>query len=330
MAFDPLPYLAPLFVVALVVEGVLVGYSRRALISGIGCIVIDQVAAAWGLALFVSAFAVLHSEIAVVELSRSSIKTWVIAIVAHDLAYYWFHRISHRVTVLWAAHVVHHQSERYDFTVSLRQGSVATWISYAFYAPLAILIDAQVFLIVHAAYQLYQFFVHTRAIGRLGPLEWVFATPSHHRVHHGSERRHLDRNYGGFFIIFDRLFGTFTPEDREPRYGVPGGYAMTSPLFANTYMFLRLLAASPGLSLWQRITLWFGPPEDTARDVSSAAHPPRVVETAPFAATWLPLVTAVACAMGVAFVDLPTTITVALAIGSVVLVEIASGPLDGR
>jgi sterol desaturase/sphingolipid hydroxylase (fatty acid hydroxylase superfamily) len=329
-AFDPLPYLAPVFALALVAEGLAVRYSRRALVSGIGCIVVDQVAAAWGLALFLSAFAALHRHVAVITLPTASITTWLIATLAHDLAYYAFHRASHRVNILWAAHVVHHQSERYDFTVSLRQGSIATWVSYLFYAPLALLINAQVFLIVHAAYQVFQFFVHTRAIGTLGPLEWLFATPSHHRVHHGSERRHIDRNYGGFFIVFDRLFNTFTVEDREPRYGVPGGYEMTSPLFANSYMFLRLIAASSRRTWRERLSLWLGPPEAAAKLISSGAHPPRVVETTTLMRTWLPLAAAVGCALAVGFAGLPMPLDVTLAIASIVLVELASAPLDGR
>ena len=328
--FDPLPYMAPLFALALVAEGVLVRYSKRALVSGLGCIVVDQVTAAWGLAVFLTAFAAVHRHLALVALPSSAITTWIVAIVLHDLAYYAFHRASHRVNVLWAAHVVHHQSERYDFTVSLRQGAVATWVSYAFYAPLALLVDAKVFLFVHAAYQVFQFFVHTRAIGTLGPLEWLFATPSHHRVHHGSERRHLDRNYGGFFIVFDRLFNTFTVEDREPRYGVPGGYEMTSPLFANSYMFLRLVAAGARRPWRERLALWFGPPEAAAKLVSSGAHPPRVVETTTLTRTWLPLAAAMGCALVVGFVALPKPLTVVVALASLALVEVASAPLDGR
>src|ERR1043165_9923724 len=114
-AFDPLPYVAPVFALALVAEGLAVRYSRRALVSGIGCIVVDQVAAAWGRALFVSTFATIHRHLAVVALPSSSLTAWLVAIVAHDLAYYAFHRASHRVNVLWAAHVVHHRSDRYDF-----------------------------------------------------------------------------------------------------------------------------------------------------------------------------------------------------------------------
>ncbi len=331
MAFDPLPYAAPVFAVALLIEGWAIGgYSRRAVVSALGCVALDQITAAWGLIVFLTAFDVVHRMLGPIELSAGSAWTWAIAVVAHDLAYYAYHRASHRVNVLWAAHVVHHQSERYDFTVSLRQGSLATWVTYAFYLPLALLIDAQVFLIVHAAYQVYQFFVHTRAIGTLGPLEAIFATPSHHRVHHGSERHHLDTNYGGFFIVFDRVLGTFTRETAEPRYGVPGGYDMVSPMFANTYMLGRLVAASGKCSPRQRLTLWFGPPEATAHLLSSAGHAPRAVERASLVRTWAPLGLAGVGTLTLAFVAVPTIAAVGIGAVSVVLLELASAPLDGR
>jgi sterol desaturase/sphingolipid hydroxylase (fatty acid hydroxylase superfamily) len=326
---DPLVLATPVFAIALVIEAVIAGGSRRALASGLGCVVLDRITAAWGLALFVAAFAELHAAIGIA--APTGALAWAIAIVGHDLCYYAFHRASHRITLLWAAHVVHHQSERYDFTVSLRQGSAATWISYAFYAPLALVVDAPTFLAVHAAYQIYQFFVHTRAVRTLGPLEWFLATPSHHRVHHGSDRDHLDRNYGGFFIVFDRLFGTFTPEGPvEPRYGVPGGFTVASPTFANTYMFLRLLVAGIGQPLTERIRLWFGPPEHAATQVGASAHPSRVVGDTVFRQTWLPLGLGLAGAVLLAAVDLPTGLAIVVGIVSIALVELATAPLDGR
>ncbi|MBA3542265.1 MAG: sterol desaturase family protein [Deltaproteobacteria bacterium] len=280
--------------------------------------------------LFVSVFAALHT-VAPFELSAGSLTTWVVAVLGHDAAYYVFHRASHRVNVLWAAHVVHHQSERYDFTVSLRQGAVATWISYAFYLPLALLIDAQVFLAVHAAYQVYQFFVHTRAVRRLGPLGCL-ATPSHHRVHHGSERLHLDRNYGGFFILFDRLLDTFRGEVREPRYGVPGGFDRVSPLFANTYMFARLVAASRTLSGRTLVQLWLGPPEASAHLLSAAGHAPSAVGRASLRRTWLPGILGCAGTLVIAFArePIPLGVVVLIGVASVVLIEVASAPLDRR
>jgi sterol desaturase/sphingolipid hydroxylase (fatty acid hydroxylase superfamily) len=325
MPIESLAYCIPVFALALALEAWTQRSSRRALISGLGCVALDQIVAGWGLAVFIAVFAAIHDRLAV-----TSSTSWLVAIGLHDLAYYAFHRASHRVTVLWAAHVVHHQSERYDFTVSLRQGAVATWVSYAFYLPLALVIDARTFVIVHVAYQVYQFFVHTRWVRALGPLEHILATPSHHRVHHGSERRHLDRNYGGFFIVFDRLLGTFTREDREPSYGVPGGFSIASPLAATSYMYLRLLAASRGLSARARLALWLGPPERTAAHVSSAAYPPRVVETAALVRTWLPLALGLAGAGALALATPRLPLAIVIAIASVVLVEWAIAPLDGR
>ena len=319
MPFDPLPYLAPVFVVALVVEGLAVRYSPRALVSALGCVVLDQITAAWGLVLFLSIFAAVNTcSIVTLEGPLS----WLAAIVLHDAAYYAFHRASHRITILWAAHVVHHQSERYDFTVSLRQGSAATWISYAFYLPLAFVIDAEQFLAVHAAYQVYQFFVHTRFVRTLGPLEWLLATPSHHRVHHGSQRSHLDRNYGGFFIVFDRLFGTFTREQREPVYGVPGGFDVASPLAANLYMFVRLAGVRGGLREW------LGPPERST--ITSAGHAPRPSERAGLLRTWLPLAGGFAAALVTILYSLPTPAAAIIGVAGIVLVEIACSPLDGH
>ncbi len=332
MPLDPLPYAAPVFVAALAIEGFFLGgYSRRALVSAVGCAAVDQVGAAWGLALFVAAFDALHRTAAVVALPATSPLTWILAVLAHDAAYYAFHRASHRVNVLWAAHVVHHQSETYDFTVSLRQGVLATWITYAFYLPLALLVDAQVFLVVHAAYQVYQFFVHTRLVPRLGPLEWVLATPMHHRIHHGCERRWLDRNYGGFFILFDRCLGTFAREEREPAYGVPGRFEIASPLVANTYMFARLAAASGMVKsprAWLR--LWFGPPEASAHLLSAAGHATRVAERTTLLGTWAPFALGCTGAAAVTLDVLPRALAVAVGIATVVLFEIASAPLDGR
>ena len=320
-----------MFLVALAIEHQLVSrYSRRRWMSALACAAVDQLAAAWGLVLFLGAFVALRRSIGM-YLPVARPLTWLIAIALHDVAYYTYHRASHRVNMLWAAHVVHHQGSTYDFTVSLRQGAIATWITYAFYLPLAIVIDAQMFFVVHAAYQIYQFFVHTRAIGRLGPLESLFATPNHHRVHHGFHERHLDRNYGGFFIVFDRLLGTFTRDDREPTYGVPGGYDMASPLFANTYMFARLVAASGRVaSKRELIRLWLGPPEASSHLISAAGHAPRASEGS--TRVWIPFVLGCAGTVGVVFArsHLPLALVVLIALASVGAFEVMGARLDGR
>jgi sterol desaturase/sphingolipid hydroxylase (fatty acid hydroxylase superfamily) len=333
VTFDPLPYAAPVFLAALALESWCSGrYSRRSLVSALGCAMLDQLVAGWGLLLFLGAFASAH-RVAGAHLPADRIATWIVAVVGHDLAYYAYHRASHRVNVLWAAHVVHHQSEGYDLTVSLRQGAIATWITYLFYLPLALVVDVQVFVVVHAAYQVYQFFVHTRWARSFGVLEWLFATPTHHRVHHGSERACIDRNYGGFFILFDRLLGTYRRVDRVARYGVPGGYEIVSPTFANTYMLARMVAASGAARhSGGLLRLWFGPPEASTHLLSSAGHAPRVVEHTPALRTWLLVIAGSGAAMAVVLARsaMPLWFAISLGIVAVALFEIASAPLDGR
>jgi sterol desaturase/sphingolipid hydroxylase (fatty acid hydroxylase superfamily) len=146
---------------------------------------------------------------------------WVVALVAVDFTYYWYHRTHHEIRALWAVHSVHHSSRRYDLSVALRQ----TWVVFTtlpFLVPVALLgVDAKIVLSAFVINLVYQFFIHTEVVGRLWrPVEFVFNTPSHHRVHHGANAEYLDRNYGGILIVWDRLFGTFEPERARVVYGL--------------------------------------------------------------------------------------------------------------
>ncbi|MFD0431476.1 sterol desaturase family protein [Streptomyces zhihengii] len=147
------------------------------------------------------------------QLSPSSVWTWVLLFFADDLAYYVFHRAHHRVRVLWASHVVHHSSVRFNLSTALRQ-SWTPMTTLPFWLPLALLgIPPWMILLQQSFSLVYQFFLHTERVGTLWrPVEWIFNTPSHHRVHHGSNNRYLDKNYGGILIVWDRLGGTFEPE----------------------------------------------------------------------------------------------------------------------
>jgi fatty acid hydroxylase family protein len=199
------------------------------------------------------------------EIPAHSVAAWAGCLLGYDLLYYWFHRKSHEVNAFWAAHVVHHQSEEYNLSVALRQGAFQSAFSWVFYLPLAVLgFPPLVFLAVSSIDTLYQFWIHTRAIGRLGPLEWVFNTPSNHRVHHGRNPKYIDRNHAGIFIVWDRLFGTYAPEEEEPVYGVTTPLRSWDPVWANLHTWvdlarkarraarpldkLRLFVARPG---WQ-------------------------------------------------------------------------------
>jgi alkylglycerol monooxygenase len=148
--------------------------------------------------------------------------TWILLLFGVDFFYYWFHRLSHEVSVLWGTHVVHHQSEEYNLSVALRQSATQVFGSFWFYLPLAFFgFDPIAFITVAQIQTLYQFWIHTRLIKRMPAwFEFIFNTPSHHRVHHGVNPKYIDKNHGGTFIIYDRIFGTFQQEEEEVHYGV--------------------------------------------------------------------------------------------------------------
>jgi sterol desaturase/sphingolipid hydroxylase (fatty acid hydroxylase superfamily) len=198
--------------------------SLASLAAGTGSVAIG---AFWKGALFACYFALY--EATPLRLGNGPL-VWLAALLADDFAYYWFHRLHHEVRFFWAAHVTHHSSQRYNLSTALRQ-SWTPMTSLPFYAALPLLgFDPAMLVTVHAANLLYQFWIHTETIGRLGSLEAVLNTPSHHRVHHASNAQYLDRNYAGILIVWDRLFGTFEPEVEAPVYGLTRNLASYNPL----------------------------------------------------------------------------------------------------
>ncbi|GAC1632681.1 MAG: sterol desaturase family protein [Nevskia sp.] len=146
---------------------------------------------------------------------------WALLLVADDLCYYAFHRAHHTVRLLWCTHSIHHSSQRFNFAVALRQPWTESLTAYWFWLPLPLLGFHPIAVIgMQSISLIYQFFVHTESVRSLGWLEGIFNTPSHHRVHHGRNAQYLDRNYGGIFIVWDRLFGSFEPEAERVRYGL--------------------------------------------------------------------------------------------------------------
>ena len=160
--------------------------------------------------------------------------SWVVAFVLYDFCYYWAHRMSHEVNLFWSGHVVHHQSEEYNLSVALRQSWFqGVWTAPA-YLPMALLgFDTTQLLIVGGINLIYQFWIHTEMIDRMGVLESVMNTPSHHRVHHGRNPKYIDKNHAGVFIIWDRLFGTFQVEEERPVYGITTPINSWNPVWAN-------------------------------------------------------------------------------------------------
>ncbi len=166
---------------------------------------------------------------------------WVAAFVLSDFFYYWFHRWSHESAIGWFSHVVHHQSEEYNLSVALRQDAWQPLFSMWFYLPLALLgLPPATFATAYGLVIVYQYWIHTRLIGRMGPVEWVFNTPSHHRVHHGVDPKYLDKNYAGVFIIWDRMFGTFQPEEESPTYGTIEALSSWNPSWAHLAYGVKL------------------------------------------------------------------------------------------
>ncbi|WP_297891771.1 sterol desaturase family protein [Shewanella sp.] len=190
--------------------------------------------------------------------------SFIALMVAQDFCYYWFHRASHRVRWMWAAHVVHHSSENMNFSTAFRQSLMYPFAGmWIFWLPLVIVgFDPNWVVFVVLLNLGLQFFVHTQAVKSLGPLEWIFNTPSHHRVHHGRNPQYIDKNYAGILIIWDKLFGTFEPEVDTVIYGITKPINSFNPLKVTFSewrdMFTEVTAT--GLSLKQRLQILFAPP----------------------------------------------------------------------
>ncbi|MBS0301136.1 MAG: sterol desaturase family protein [Proteobacteria bacterium] len=198
---------------------------------------------------------------------------WLLALLLYDLCYYWYHRLGHRVAVLWAAHAVHHQSQDYNLSTALRQTSTGALFGWLFYLPMALAgVPPLVFAVVGLIDLLYQFWVHTEQVGRLGWFDRWFCSPSNHRVHHAVNDRYVDKNYGGILIVWDRIFGSFEDEDaREPVvYGTRGLLNSWDPLWANAQVYAGLARDSWHAARWRdKLGVWIRPPGWRPPDVAA-------------------------------------------------------------
>jgi sterol desaturase/sphingolipid hydroxylase (fatty acid hydroxylase superfamily) len=187
---------------------------------------------------------------------------WLGALLLYDLCYYWLHRAGHEVAIFWAAHVVHHQSQEYNLSTALRQTSSGALLGWVFYLPLAMLgVPPLLFGIVALVDLLYQFWVHTEHVGKLGWFDRVFCSPSNHRVHHAVNEGYVDRNYGGILVVWDRLFGTFQEEHEPCVYGTRAPLNSWDPLWANLEVYARLCATAWHTPRWRdKLAVWFKPP----------------------------------------------------------------------
>lgn len=268
----------PFFILAMVVEflyGWAVGrqtYRVNDTVNSLALGVLSRLNGVLRLGVSAVAFGALAQYLGVSQWSMASPWQWVMAFVVYDLCYYWKHRAGHRSRIFWASHIAHHQSEEFNLSTALRQTGT-DYIGFVFYLPLYFIgIPPSAVVAVGSLNLIYQFWVHTEHIRRLGPLEWVFVTPSNHRVHHARNAEYIDKNYGGVFILWDRLFGTFKDERAEARcvYGITTGLKSFNPLWANFHFWVETFRLAWRTRRWtDKLKIWFMPPGWHPADVES-------------------------------------------------------------
>jgi len=287
-AKNPLNYAIPFFVLSIVIELAALKWldhddnatayafrdARASILMGLGSLVFSTLFKVGSFFVFLW----VYVHVAPYHLPIDTWWYWLLLTLALDLAYYWNHRFVHRVNVGWAAHQAHHSSEYMNFGTALRQ-KWNPWFEIFFWLPLPLL-GFQPWTI-YAAFSvnlIFQFFVHTETIGKLPrPVEAVFNTPSHHRVHHGSDPEYLDKNYAGIFIVWDRMFGSFQPELHRPKYGLTkpvGTYNLLKLEYGDYVQIARNVRSAAS---WRdRLGYLFGPPGWEPRGRPTDAAPSLV------------------------------------------------------
>jgi sterol desaturase/sphingolipid hydroxylase (fatty acid hydroxylase superfamily) len=272
-------YAVPFFFLLIAIELVVGWLTRRELyrlndsINDLSCGIIDQISRVFLESILIAGYLFLYEHFRLFDVAGwPAFGKWAAAIAllfGVDLCFYWFHRIAHEYAAPWATHVVHHQSEDYNLAVALRQSALEHCFAWVFYLPLALLGFPPLWYVAMSAINLlYQFWVHTEAIGKLGPLEWIMNTPSHHRVHHARNPKYLDKNYAGMFIIWDRLFGTFQAEEEPPVYGITRPLHSWNPLWAHVHAWVDLFRMARQAPYWtDKLKIWFMPLGWTPRGV---------------------------------------------------------------
>ena len=249
-------------------------YRLNDAITSIGLGALSQVAGVFTRVLRLGIYALAYEFLALAQWPAEAWWALPAALVFYDFCYYWHHRWMHEVAVAWAAHVVHHSSEDYNLSTALRQTATGEFLGWIPYLPMAIVgVPPSLFVTVALIDLLYQFWIHTGHVGRLGWFDRVFASPSNHRVHHAVNDRYLDRNYGGILIVWDRLFGTFQEElDGEPPvYGTRRPLRSFDPLRANLEVYAQLARDSRRTKRWRdKLQLWLRPPGWRPADLPGA------------------------------------------------------------
>ncbi len=271
---DPIPYAIPFFLLAIFLEIVWTGLRRKNqyhindTFSCLSASIISSIVGAYGAGFiaFCYVYSFNHYRIMDMREYHESLQIFsiVLLVIFQDFAYYWFHRFAHRINFLWGSHITHHSSEEYNLAVALRQSSFQQFFAWPVYLPLAVVgYPVEWLVMVHGINLIYQFWIHTREVHCLPKwIEAVFNTPSHHRVHHGTNPQYLDKNYGGMFIVWDKLFGSYEPEVEAVRYGITVPLSSFNPIWANVHYYWYLCKTSmKAPDLYQMLWLWLAPPD---------------------------------------------------------------------
>ena len=259
----------PVFLLLIVIEylyGLKVGknnYKLSDTFTSLGLGLMSRFPPLLGIGLQGAAFVYVGSYLNLKLLPLDSPITWVVGFILYDLSYYWMHRMHHEIKVLWATHSVHHHGEEFNLSTALRQTSTGWLWKWVFYIPMIMVgVPGEVFVTVAGINLVYQFWVHTKHIGHLGILEKIFITPMNHGVHHAKNAEYIDANYGGVFIIWDRMFGTYIPQrsDIKPIYGTVKPLNSWNPIWANFQVFYQMIQDTINTKkLSNKLKIWYGP-----------------------------------------------------------------------
>lgn len=269
MEINLMVFASPLFLILIGIEYWAAHYKKTKIyqlndsVNNFSSGILEEIGALPVRGLLIYSYYYLYEHYAIFNINPQSFFSWFFLWLGVDFFYYWYHRVSHRNSFFWVGHSVHHQSEHFNLSVALRQGYFQTLTSWVFYLPLALIgFPTWMFVIVASINTIYQFWIHTESIRKMGWFETIFNTPSHHRVHHGKNSQYIDKNYAGSLIIWDKLFGTFEPENEPADYGVTEPLDSWNPFYANIKVIKDILYYGKGLkNKWDILRAFFMPPE---------------------------------------------------------------------
>ena len=281
MKFNLLAFSIPFFVLLICLEYYLLkkknkeSFNIHNVISNVSVGIAERLCDVFLASIFFGVYTYLQQHYGLFTI-KPALTLWILLFIATDFVWYWYHRLAHEINILWAVHIVHHQSEEFNFTVSARITVLQGIIRGGFWCILPLLgFPATMITSLLLLHGLYPFFLHTRLIGNLGILEYLLVTPSHHRVHHASNEEYLDKNYGDVLIIWDKLFGTFQPEEANKTivYGLADPLNTYSFLWQHFHFFIELWLAVAKKRTWkEKLLTIFGKPENVDKQVRKEAE----------------------------------------------------------